>query len=583
MADDRLPDVAALRAQGRGRLADEWDRRMQILSEFEAARSPGKKTAAAQRIAAEHGISVTVLYAWRRLLEEGGPVALVPGWNPRRGTTLPAELQHQIRAFFLDGRQATVAQVYRHVVLPFFAERGEDPPSYATVRRFVRADILPVEAAFWRESRRDFEATFALKVERDSASLGVNEVWCADHRKWDVFVFVPDGKGTGWLPHDRLECPCGSGKERRNCCSLRRPWVTMIADVKSAAWVGYRIGLAPSAAGVCHALREAILRFGVPQAFYRDHGKEFLANRLGGKPGRDASRGAAEEDGARGAALLPREVEMCGVWNALGVRLVTALPYHAWSKPIESFFAAFSRLWENLCPGWCGRRPDKKPPMLNRQIRNGTLLTLDQFEQVFADRVEHWNKEHVCGDREGPPLSYYQDYIARVPAPAVLCFLLQDQREALVGTRGIRLWSDGKAYDFVSAELGCYVGDRVRLRWDPGSPDKIYAYTRDGRVLEVPRLRKVEWGAFAEMHGVVARSRELQREYLRGRAGEIADAPRHDPVGALGLIASHGVERLPVQLTGAPNREGLELAEAGRGFVEQARASRKLKGQRAIG
>jgi len=141
----------------------------------------------------------------------------------------------------------------------------------------------------------------------------------------------------------------------------------------------------------------------VPGAFCRDNGREFTANRLGGK----AARLAAPRKGDLGnrrrwPAALPGDAEASGLWDVLGVRLITTLPYHPWSKPIESHFRAFRNFsYENLLPGWTGRDAKKKPEILAHTVRRGLLPTWEEFEEYFSRQVERWNTEHVCGERPG--------------------------------------------------------------------------------------------------------------------------------------------------------------------------------------
>ena len=559
---DGVPDVAACRAAGLSAQVDEWDRRMRIIAEYQAARrrTDISLTAAAEMVAIAHRISVATLYQWRALLVEAGPAALVPHWPTKRGTTLPADLQRQIREFWLDSRRASARQVYRHVVLPYYMDAREDAPHYSTVTRYIRSDILPLEAVARREGPRAYLAEAAPKVRRALPAPGV--VWCADHRLCDVLVVVADGQGVGWGKHSTRKCVCGSGRERRNCCSLRRPWATMIADVGSAAWVGWRLGLTPTAAGVCHAIRSAILRFGAPEKWMRDNGREFTARRLGGRAERLRRPRRSELAGSRRwPAAMPEQVETSGIWQVLGTQVITAIPYSAWSKPIESYFAAISRDWENLCPGWTGRSPDGRPEQLDRQVRNGTLLTYEQFSEVFRRQIARWNEEHVCAEREAPPLALYKDVHSRARAPAreTLSYLLQDARQARVAQDGITLAAGGRRYRYWSEDLALLVGMTVQVRWDPDEPGEIYAYAPGGEVLAIGRAEDASWDGWGEANVSARRAARAQRQYISARAAEASGSvpeDRLDPTGAVAMIA----ERTAAVAADARLRETAELA-----------------------
>jgi len=527
---DGIPDVAAMHAIGLGALADEWSRRMKLVAEFRAQRQKvgyGHVAQAAQYIADLYECSVRCVYNWDKLMRDGGPAALVPAPPESRGKScLPADLQAAVREFYLSYNRPTAKQVYRHVVLPYYDQRPDDPPAYCTVARYLKKHVLPLAEIAFRQGKEAYMKLCAPKVTRDISLLEPNDVWSVDHRLWDVMIRVPDGRGAGWGRWSKLDCPCGSGRERRKCCSVRRPYVTMIADVATAGFWGWRIGLTPTAAGVCHAVRSAILNYGVPRIFAPDNGKEFVASRL---------QGVNE----RRSGAMPSEIVQSGVWQALGVNVVRALPFSPWSKPIEAFFGAFSRQWENLVPGWTGRDAKQKPEALEAQIRRGLLLSAEQFGQVFAEQVEKWNADHVCGKRTAPALAIYKDSPrareAR-PDPQTLTFLLQDRRELVVRATGIEL-GDGR---YLSEDLAVYVGCKVQVRWDPEDAGEIYVYTPDERVLAVPCLTPAVWGEWGEANKDSKRMARAQRQYLGDLTRELKGAnsiETMDPTGTFRMVA----------------------------------------------
>jgi hypothetical protein len=215
----------------------------------------------------------------------------------------------------------------------------------------------------------------------------------------------------------------------------------------------------------------------------------------------------------------------------LGTTLVTAQPYFAWSKPIESWFRAFRDGWENLTPGWTGIDAKDKPEALALQIKRGRLLTWAQFEQRFAEEAGRWNSTHVCGERTAPPNALYMDARARAKhlSPDTLSFLLQRSQTARVKPRGIeflgRLWW--------GEELALHVGANVTVRGLPGL-DHAFAYTAGDRVIALRPALRASWDtADGEANKVARRGRKLQRAYLRSLAQADAQVPIEvlDPSG----------------------------------------------------
>ena len=542
---DGLPDTAAMRSMGLERQADEWDRDMQIVSEFQQALADaphGRKRAAARRVASRHGVSVRSLYRKSRLLREGGPSALVKAWGETRGFSgYPRLLQKRIIEAFLATRMSKT-QVHRQVVVPWYAQDGKACPHRTTTFHFIREHVKPLAETFFRDGRRAYEANAKPKVIRDLPPVG--EVWCADHRLWDVQVIVADGRGAGWGKYGTKSCPCGSGRLRRDCCSVARPWVTMIADVGSAAWVGWRIGRTPNAAGICHALRSALLGYGVPRKWYRDNGRDFCARRLGGEPER--LRNPRRKDvgyRTRWPAAMPERVEASGIFVHLGVKLLTALPFNPWSKPVESYFRAFGQQWEELVPGYCGRNTDNKPEELDPLIGKGLLMTWDEFPRIFAEQAAAWNRTHVCGEREKPPLALYKDArasgeITPPPSADTLSFLIQDARQGVkVTTKGLVL--GGRAY--MSEALALYIGQKMpEVRWDPEEPKWAFVTTPDDRTLAVPPAGKAGWDGFDGVNERRKREARAQRQYLSDLKDSVfgsCSLAQLDPTGAYRMVA----------------------------------------------
>ena len=555
---DGLPDLAALRSLGLDQYADEWNRRMRAVSDASHARMRadyGEKTTAMRRVADMHGVGYRTLQRWYKSWKEGGPAALVPDWKNNRGETcLPVDLQLQIRESWLNSRRMSKAQVYREIVQPWYEEnRPGECPHYSTVRRFINDHILPLEKTARREGPEEYQKQMHPRVQRDLPPVG--EVWSADHRLWDVFVIVSDGQGSGWGRHDTIKCPCGSGKQRRNCCSLRRPWVTVLADVGSACFVGYRIGRNPNASGVCHAVRDGILDWGLPDWFCPDNGMEFKAKRL-----------------TREGKETYSQVMESGMWPTLGVEVHTALPYNAWSKPVESLFAAFSKQWENLCPGWCGRDAKDKPEQLDRQIKNGTILFWDQFQDVFEQQINRWNDSHTCGDREAPPAELYEQRWEdsggpSIPSRDTLDFLIQDERRVKVRQEGIVLQAGGDKHRFTCEQIALYVGSKVTVRWDPERPEYVIAYTPDDRKIAVPPAENAQWGEWDEPNKEARRGARLQKNYLRERQQQVAGSTppeRLDPTGAVGMIRDRQAEQRTPDAKHLPDadQEAIEQQQA---------------------
>ncbi len=173
LTPDGVPDVEAMRATGLGAHADEWERRMKIVSEFCLARRKvgyGRVARAAQRIANAYKCSPRAIYNWLKQLRKRGPVALVPAIRASGYSgSLPPDLQAAICRFYDDASEPqtpghatamrmfgmlpvlpTAREAHREVVLPYFQAGGADPPSYWTTQRFIKRTLRAPQGVLTR-------------------------------------------------------------------------------------------------------------------------------------------------------------------------------------------------------------------------------------------------------------------------------------------------------------------------------------------------------------------------------------------------------------------------------------------------
>ena len=184
---------------------------------------------------------------------------------------------------FAHGSRMTATQVHTALVR-LYNERypGRKPHSVRTTRRLLR-ELAPIIKDRARGGRKRFQERHEPHVRRDLTKLAPNELWSSDHREADVLVLVPDGRGTGWpVRYRKKPCTCGSGKLRKDCCSVKRVWLTLITDVASGAILELRISTQPNSSVIAHALHAAIVRRGLPQCLQTDNGKDYKSWRISG-------------------------------------------------------------------------------------------------------------------------------------------------------------------------------------------------------------------------------------------------------------------------------------------------------------
>jgi hypothetical protein len=455
--------------------------------------------------AAEIGVSLGTLRGWCRAFKAGGLDALLPARNPRKGKSrIPLPLQAKIRAVKLTRMNWDDEQIMEHIVRPWCLERGVKPPHRKTVAALIAGTVRRFEEAAFCIGPKEFDAHFVPKLERDISGLRPGEVWSLDNRRGDNLV----------LDGDRPV----------------RPWVTAAYDVASGAFVAMISSRQPSSDTVTAALCNGFVGFGLSERVQTDGGLDFIAKRI-------AAGGRRRAQDTTDAALSAEAETLLG---ALGVKVTRALPYRARSKPVESAFRAFFRRFENLLPGYCGRSTERRPEALKRQVKEGLLLTWQEYEGIVTEQLRLWNEEHVVGERTAPPMALYREHWKtcppRIPPADELAVLAQRHERRQVTDRGVTL--DNVQHEGTSPQFWVYVGCKGEVRWTRGGP--AFITFSDGVTFALRPRAKGEWGEFGEAVADVAAGRRAQFTALAVRKREneaAASVAELDPLDAFRPVA----------------------------------------------
>lgn len=362
-----------------------------------------KTTAARERIAAKYNISTRTLYRWCKAYDSEGIAGLmdkieqsnkgVPktlcllaqdyakdrmfGISRRTRAAAYDDLKKQAAAL---GKRACTnncvhcadSLVRREFALAGMANEYElcdragsgmvVPQSSATFNRFV-ATVPKDEMAYARHGKRYWEAKYMPKAERERPAK-VNECWFGDHHMMDIIVVDEDNNNA-----------------------LVRPWITVWSDAATGCLVGFCVTTNPNSTTITETFLRAIKRkdssefWGIPCIIYIDNGKDYRSKKFEG-----------ERETEHVLGRLNESLETVGVIRQLGVAVIHAQPYKAWSKTIERIFGTIEKRWGRELPGWIGNSPSARPEVmttakLRKMAANGELLTLKQFEQAFRGQV----------------------------------------------------------------------------------------------------------------------------------------------------------------------------------------------------
>lgn len=316
------------------------------------------------------------------------------------------------------------------------------PRHYSTVDRFI-GSIPESVKALGRYGTRYWEAKYMPKALRQKPET-VNEVWFGDHHVFDVFVQGPDGRPV-------------------------RPWLTAWMDARSGCMVGWALSLNPNSDTIVESLTRGIGRtagspfWGAPLMIYIDNGKDYRCKRIEGNGLRDYSVGQLNVSFNEENALL----------KTLGIGVTHAIPYRAWSKTIERAFGTIERRFIQGClPGWCGNRSDARPEQLDKDIREGKLLTYQDFAAYFVNKVLPGYHALAGEDGLSPMDIYTSSQKAGGDASvswAVLSMAKQNRESRRVGTTGIKF--AGRIYNHPS--LAEFIGEYVTILFNRKEAESI--------------------------------------------------------------------------------------------------------------
>ncbi len=367
-------------------------------------------------------------------------------------------------AFLLSKRLAeglNVAHCYDALCRewPALGEAGA-PPSYKTCARLLENPrYLPEPVKrLALEGEKAFNEKSGPHLLRNQHELAVMEWWVLDHRVHDVFV------------HNTL-----FDFERPG--AMMRLWKTMVYDWRSRRILGFCWAPTPSSATINSAMRMAVAEFGFPRNLYWDRGRDFQAVQR---------------------ALLSDELDC--LLREQRVEITRALPFHARSKPIESWFGTWAKRFDKewgtayagpnpqLCLPRCREAQKEHDRWLAGKAERTPLPADRDFIQQAIGFSLEWNMtpRAVCrSSASARPLPPSEFFDAAFPAgqrpqisPVALAFAF-DKKDMRTVQAGGCVQLDTLRYEPAEPALGAlaaWIGKEITLRRDPYNLGQALAF-----------------------------------------------------------------------------------------------------------
>lgn len=267
---------------------------------------------------------------WKKLREDQkeNPFALAPKYSGPKGSEIPQEQAKWIVDQYFGPNRRQLTEIAEDAV-KFFTARGDERVfHYYTYIRLLKKlhrynyDLV----AYYRGGDKQLNDEVLPYITRDKSRVGVGDIIIADGHKLDFLVNDPV-----------------TGKPVRMILIL-------FIDYYSNTPLGYEICRTENVKGITIALFRSILRLGrIPTAVYLDNGRAFAAKFFKTKK-------------VNVEQAFDQEV---GLYKSLGIRVITAWPYHGQSKTIEPFFRVVAALSRRM-PTYIGNTIALQPVHMHR-------------------------------------------------------------------------------------------------------------------------------------------------------------------------------------------------------------------------
>lgn len=423
--------------------------RVRVVKEALEVKYDLERTQKLARMARENGISLTTLYRWIETYEEESLMGLIKKPPVTRGQrrSLPEEAIKFIKGLYLQPIKPQGQWVYDRYKERAIKE-GWEIASRATVYRVLQ-ELRESELMMGRKGLEEWRKKIMPKTTRDITVLKTYEILVGDHHTFDVFV-AHRGRAV-------------------------RPDLTAWLDARSKVITGWCISLQGNSETISLALRHSILPkddpevpfCGIPLVVYIDNGKDYRSKRLTG--GMKTER-------------KDYSLEAQGVLANLKVEATYCEPYSPWAKEIERWFETMTNQFARYLPGFCGTKPEDRPPGFDekKMLERGELLTMAELAALFEQYLKKYHSTYHSTLKDTPLNVYLAAEKARegVPQPEALDLLMMKYDNAAVKPDGIHRFNHVYWHD----DLMHLIGENVTVRFDPNRIGELWVYQKGQKI-----------------------------------------------------------------------------------------------------
>ncbi len=400
-------------------------------------------------------VSVDTLYRKWRAYKNGDLLGLLDkrGGANKGKSSIPQEVWDYFLSVYLDERKLPLKQCYELAIEYAKSECPEDVPNIpccVTFRRRVEKEIPRAVIVAGREGNKECRDTIEPYIQRDYSDLLPNDYWIADNHTLDIISQDENG-----VTH--------------------RLYLTAFADARSGVITGINITDSPNSQSTVIALRDGILKFGIPKNVYFDNGSEFLTHDLAG----------------RGHRTRKSQLDVKNpppVFARLGINMTNAIVCNARAKNIERYFRTIKEDISRLFMTFCGGNVLERPENLKHTIKKGQIpadATVKEYLRTLIDGVYNVGEYGgaVTSDRGKKRIDVWKEYIEEIRKPQneedLNLMLMRSTRAQKVKRNGVCLNIAGEKLEYFDIDTWRLFGKEVYLRYDPDDLSSVRIYDAD--------------------------------------------------------------------------------------------------------
>jgi putative transposase len=444
------------------------------------------------RAALGESLPDSTLSRWLQRYRRSGVEGLAPRYEHRRGgsgASLDGHTKALVWFYYLNKNRISLRKVQRTL-----EEKENIPVSYPMLCRYIRHEIPAATKDFFRKGEKYYHDHYESYIERDYTRYRSMQVAVADHKTFDFVSRVK--RADGW--------------------HIVRLSLTCITDMRSRKILGWWIDEVPSTLTIVRAVKMMVEKYGCPEAFLVDNGKDFSSYWFAGNSWNEQHRKCGKKE----------RREISSIAGDLGSLVQYCTPYRGQSKPIERFFGFVSAEHDKGFKSYTGsntsdRLDDVKLYYGNfdgkQKIPVEELPTVEEVRAIFAGFAEWFNGRRRHGgqgmDNKTPDTVFEENRGEKRVIPESFQKYVWTRREILTVQRnGVKSGDEW----YCNKDMQLINGQEVELRISIDDIGTGYIFDlKSGSYMYDTECRLKDSGIKEENVRRVNLQRKAEREHLK--------------------------------------------------------------------